>query len=96
MRPSGASKSIRHGVGRIRGVKAYAAGPAAVDRDVGAGDLRRIVAAEEQRQRAHLIGDEFLGRLGFQGSTPRIDPLLGQVARLMVSGICFSTSGVQT
>src|ERR1700728_2388988 len=42
-------------------------GPAAVDREVGAGDLRRIIAAQEQRQGRNLLGgDELLGRLRFQ------------------------------
>jgi hypothetical protein len=39
--------------------------PAAVDREVGAGDLRGVLAAQEQRQRSHLLDrDEFLRRLG--------------------------------
>ena len=39
-------------------------GPAAVDRQIGAGDLGGIVAAQEQRQRCDLLrGHELLGRL---------------------------------
>src|ERR1700740_2036791 len=57
-------------------------GPAAVDREVGAGDLRRVVAAEKQRQRRDLFGgDELLGRLRRQQHV--VDDLLpGHVARL--------------
>src|SRR5579871_1021765 len=41
--------------------------PAAVDRQVGPGDLGCIVAAQEQRQRSDLLdGDELLGRLCIQ------------------------------
>ena len=57
-------------------------GPAAVDREVGAGDLRRVVAAQEQRQRRDLLrGDEFLGRLRVQQHVLD-DLLLGHAARL--------------
>src|SRR6185437_2920084 len=57
-------------------------GPAAVDREVGAGDLRRVIAAQEQRQSRDLLrGDELLGRLGFEENV--VDDLfLGHVARL--------------
>src|SRR5579859_7295969 len=57
-------------------------GPAAVDREIGAGDLRSIVAAEVQRQGSDLVrGDELLGRL--RGEQHVLDDLLlGHVARL--------------
>src|SRR4051812_26771402 len=54
-------------------------GPAAVDREVGAGDLRGVVAAQEQRQGSDLFGgDELLGRLRRQQHIVD-DLLLGQV-----------------
>ena len=59
-----------------------ARGPAAVHAEVGAGDRRRLVAAQEQRQRRDLFGrDEPLGRLG--GEQHVVDHLLaGQAAGL--------------
>ena len=48
----------------LRKTAALLRGPAAVDREVGAGDLRRVVAAQEQRECRHLLrGDELFRRL---------------------------------
>src|SRR3984893_6268877 len=57
-------------------------GPAAVDREVGAGDWGGVVAAEKQGEGCDLLGgDELLGRL--RGQQHVVDYLLlGQVARL--------------
>jgi len=42
-------------------------GPAAVNREVGAGDLRRVVTAQKQRERCDLLRrHELPGRLCFQ------------------------------
>src|SRR5229473_7353418 len=57
-------------------------GPAAVDREVGAGDLGGVVATEKQRQGCDLLGgDELLGRLRRQQHVVD-DLLLGHATRL--------------
>src|SRR5262249_42119664 len=57
-------------------------GPAAVDREIGAGDLGGIVAAQEQRKGCDLFRcHELLGRLRVEEHVLD-DLLLGHVARL--------------
>ena len=70
--------------------------PASIDREIGAGDLRGVVAAQKQRQRGHLLDrDEFLRGLGREQDVA--DDLIPPMLRaFIVFGICFSTSGVQT
>ena len=70
--------------------------PTAVHAEIGPGDLRGVITAQEQRERSNLLGgDEFLGGLSRQQDV--VDDLISRQATcLIVFGICFSTSGVQT
>ena len=84
------------GVGLPVLASGHCSGPAAVHGQVGAGDLACRVGAQEDRERGDLIdGDELLGRLR-ASSTSLMTCSLVRLRAFMVSGICFSTSGVQT
>jgi len=71
-------------------------GPAPIDRKVGAGDGAGGSEHRYSASRRDLRdGDELLGRLR-ASSTSRLTCSSVSPRAFMVSGICFSTSGVQT
>ena len=69
--------------------------PPSIERLAPVMDLRRVGAKVDGKRGDFVDGDEFLGRLRGEQHVA-LDLFLGHAARLIVSGICFSTSGVHT